>query len=72
MEGYVIKNGRIEGGLRDVGISAHTVDTLKSIIGMSKDFDMENGVCGKSGQSAPCGTGGPYMALSKIKVGGNV
>jgi len=71
MEGHVIRNGRIESSLRDFGVSAYTVETLGNIIGISRDFAVSSGVCGKDGQNAPVGTGGPYVAIKKIKDGGS-
>jgi TldD protein len=54
-----------------MGISGYTIETLGRIKGVSKEFDVWPGFCGKGGQSVPVGTGGPYISV-KVKVGGYV
>ncbi|QKR00986.1 TldD/PmbA family protein [Metallosphaera tengchongensis] len=68
-EGYVIEDGEVTEPLRNTGISGYTLETLTKITGVSKDFDMWPGYCGKGGQSVPVGTGGPFIKV-KVKVGG--
>ncbi|MEM4077050.1 MAG: TldD/PmbA family protein, partial [Metallosphaera sp.] len=69
-EGYRIERGEIKESLRNVGISGYTIETLGKINGVSKDFGMWPGYCGKGGQSVPVGTGGPYISV-RVKVGGH-
>ncbi|AFZ70699.1 putative Zn-dependent protease-like protein [Caldisphaera lagunensis DSM 15908] len=69
-EGYKIENGEIKYPLRNVGIAGYTLDTLSQISDISKDFAVWPGVCGKMGQRVYVGTGGPYVKVEKIKVGG--
>lgn len=70
-EGYKIENGEIKYPLRNVGIAGYTLETLSQITDISKDFDVWPGICGKMGQSVYVGTGGPYVKVEKIKVGGS-
>jgi len=71
-EGYRIVNGEIREPLRNVGIAGYTIETLGQISGVSKELDFKPGYCGKSGQSVPVGTGGPYVRVERMKVGGVV
>ncbi len=71
-EGYRIERGEVKEPLRMTGISGYTMETLSKIKGVSKDFKMWPGFCGKGGQSVPVGTGGPYVLVEKMKVGGDV
>ncbi len=70
-EGYRVEKGELKEPLRNTGISGYTMETLSRIRGVSKDFEMWPGFCGKGGQSVPVGTGGPYVLVEKMKVGGN-
>ncbi len=69
-EGYYIRNGEISEPIRSTGISGYTIETLGQITMVSKDLEISSGFCGKSGQSVPVGTGGPYIRVEKMKVGG--
>jgi TldD protein len=69
-EGYKIEKGEITYPLRNVGIAGYTLETLSAISSITKDFSFWPGVCGKMGQSVFVGTGGPYLLVEKIKVGG--
>lgn len=69
-EGYRIVNGEIREPLRNVGIAGYTIETLSQITRISKDIEFKPGYCGKSGQSVPVGTGGPYVRVERMKVGG--
>ncbi|AAY80949.1 zinc metalloprotease TldD [Sulfolobus acidocaldarius] len=71
-ESYLIENGEISKPLKTVGISGYTLETLKSVVSVSKEFNVFPGFCGKDGQSVPVGTGGPYVKVEKVKVGGIV
>lgn len=66
---FLIENGEITTPLRDVSFSGFTLDTLKKIVGISKDFDMDLGHCGK-GQIASVSDGGPHALVSEVTVGG--
>ncbi|MBP1357232.1 MAG: TldD/PmbA family protein, partial [Sulfolobus sp.] len=69
-EGYFIRNGEIAESLRASGISGFTIETMGEISMVSKDLLISSGFCGKSGQSVPVGTGGPFIRVEKLKVGG--
>ena len=71
-EGYIIKDGDVVKPTKLVGISGYTIETLKNIVAVSKNLDFSSGFCGKEGQSVPVGTGGAYVKVSKMKVGGLV
>lgn len=67
---------RIEGGervghLRDVSFNGFTLETLKRVVAMTEKVDYSGvGSCGKGGQGAPVGTGGPNVLLDEVTVGG--
>ena len=69
-EGFKVENGEIKYPLRNVGIAGYTIETLSQISGVSKDLSFWPGVCGKEGQRVFVGTGGPYLRVEKMKVGG--
>jgi|ECHhosMinimDraft_1075155.scaffolds.fasta_scaffold00287_7 TldD protein len=69
-EGYRIVNSEIGESLRNVGISGYTLETLSKIDGVSKDFQVWPGFCGKGGQLVPVSTAGPYIRVRELKVGG--
>ena len=68
-EVYEIKNGEIGEIYRDVSLSGDTLEILKNIEGIGKDFMLGNpGNCGK-GQFVPVDDGGPHIR-TKALVGG--
>jgi TldD protein len=69
-EGFRIVNGEIKEPLRNVSIAGYTIETLGQISRLSRDLEFHPGYCGKSGQSVPVSTGGPYIRVERIKVGG--
>jgi len=69
-EAYKIENGEVKEPLRNVGISGYTIETLRDIKAISKEFNVSPGYCGKDGQSVPVGVGGPYVLVENMKVGG--
>ena len=68
-EGYHVVNGEVREPLRTTGIAGYTIETIANIDGVSRDFGVRPGVCGKSGQSVFVSTGGPYVRVSRLKVG---
>jgi len=70
-EGYRIERGEIKEPLRNTGISGFTIETLSRVKMISKNFEMITGFCGKGTQNVPVGTGGPYILVDKMKVGGS-
>lgn len=69
-EGYLIENGEITTSLRDVSLSGNILETLKNIDAIGNDFKLSVGFCGKDGQTAPVGDGGPHTRILNALVGG--
>ena len=69
-EGYLIKEGEITTPLRDVSLSGNILETLKNIDAIGDDFKLSVGFCGKDGQTAPVGDGGPHTRILNALVGG--
>ena len=70
-EAYLVKDGELKEHLRDVSMSGMTLETLKKIKGVSKDFRLASpGYCGKGGQTAFVDDGGPFVLVEEITVGG--
>lgn len=69
-EGYLIKDGEISTPLRDVSLSGNILETLKNIDAIGDDFKLSVGFCGKDGQTAPVGDGGPHTRILNALVGG--
>lgn len=70
-ESFEIKNGEIANPLRDVSLSGNTLETLNNVNGVGSDFKLGIGFCGKSGQTAPVGDGGPHTRILNALVGGS-
>ena len=71
VESYEIKNGEIGQTLRDVSLSGNILETLKNVDGLGNDFKLSVGFCGKGGQVAPVGDGGPHTRILNAMVGGS-
>ena len=69
-EGYMVENGEITTPLRDVSLSGNILETLKNIDAIGNDFELSVGFCGKDGQTAPVGDGGPHTRIQNALVGG--
>ena len=69
-EGFIIENGEITTPLRDVSLSGNILETLKNIDAIGNDFELSVGFCGKDGQTAPVGDGGPHTRIQNALVGG--
>ena len=69
-EGYLIKDGEITTPLRDVSLSGNILETLQNIDAVGNDFKLSVGFCGKDGQTAPVGDGGPHTRILNALVGG--
>ncbi|MCC7553794.1 MAG: TldD/PmbA family protein [Methanobacteriaceae archaeon] len=70
-ESFKIKNGEIKEPLRDVSLSGNILETLKNVDALGSDFKLGIGFCGKSGQTAPVGDGGPHTRILDALVGGS-
>lgn len=69
-EGYKIENGELTTPLRDVSLSGNILETLKNVDAIGNDFKLSVGYCGKDGQTAPVGDGGPHTRILNALVGG--
>ena len=70
---YIIEKGKLKELVRGVTISGLILETLKTIDGVGKDFQVRTSVfggCGKSGQMVRVGDGGPHVRVRKMTVGG--
>lgn len=71
-ESFMIENGEIGKPLRDVSLSGNILEILNKVDGVGIDFKMSIGFCGKGGQTAPVGDGGPHVRVSEATVGGSM
>jgi len=67
---YQVENGEKTQVLRDAAISGMTLDVLQRITQLSKDLMYDPGHCGKGGQSVNVGSGGPYVLIKDMVIGG--
>ena len=70
-EGFKIENGEISTPLRDVSLSGNILETLNNVDAIGNDFELSVGFCGKDGQTAPVGDGGPHTRILNALVGGS-
>ncbi len=70
-EAYKIENGEIKNILRDVSLSGQILETLKNVEAVDDTFKLSVGFCGKDGQTAPVGDGGPNTKILNATVGGS-
>ena len=68
--GHLIEHGELTKLVRDVSMAGQILEVLAKIDAIGKDFSMESGTCGKSGQSVPEMAGGPHARIRDIPVGG--
>ncbi len=68
-EGFLIEDGEITTPIKDVALSGSTLEILKCVDGVGRDFGVHIGFCGKAMQSVPVGDGGPHMRTTAT-VGG--
>jgi TldD protein len=69
-EAYLIEKGETTTPLLDLSLSGLTLETLKNIDAIGKDFKLKIGSCGKDGQLVPAGSGGPHIRIKNANVGG--
>lgn len=67
---WQIESGEKVQLLRDAALSGTMLEVLNKITALSKDKELDMGRCGKAGQTVPVGSGGPYIALNDIVLGG--
>lgn len=71
-EAFMIEKGEVTKPLLDVSLSGLTLETLRNIDAVGKDFSMTSiGYCGKADQSnLPVGNGGPSVRIQNVVLGG--
>jgi TldD protein len=70
---YLIEKGELKHMVRAVNLAGKVLETLKTINAVGKDFTVTTSVfggCGKDGQMAKVGDGGPHVRLGKLTIGG--
>ncbi|MBD3352379.1 MAG: hypothetical protein GF364_12905 [Candidatus Lokiarchaeota archaeon] len=67
---WQIENGEKKQLLRDAALSGTMLNVLNKIRAISDNVMMDDGTCGKSGQHVPVGSGGPYLLINDISIGG--
>lgn len=70
MYGIKIEGGKLTERVRGVKLLGNVFETLKNIDGVSNDFLIDEGTCGKEGQRMPVGSGGGYVRIQNVTVGG--
>jgi TldD protein len=68
--GYLIENGEKRQMVRDVSLAGNILEVLAKVDAIGKDFMLDAGTCGKSGQAVPTMTGGPHARIREVPVGG--
>jgi len=69
--GYVVKNGKIAGMIRDINIVGNLYKTLNNISAIGSDFHLgESGGCGKGQTNIRSCHGGPHILINELTVGG--
>jgi TldD protein len=69
-EGYLIEGGRVTAPCRGATLIGNCLDALAAIDAVGDDFWMKTGICGKSGQRVPVGTGQGHVRIASLTVGG--
>jgi len=70
---YLIEKGEVKHMVRAVTLAGKILETMKTIDAVGKDFSLTTSVfggCGKDGQTAKVGDGGPHVRLRKLTIGG--
>jgi len=70
---YVIRKGKLAEMVRGVSIGGMVLETLKQVSAVGKEVTIETsifGACGKEGQRARVGHGGPNVRIERMAVGG--
>jgi len=70
MEGYLVKNGKIDIPVRGATLIGKGDEILMNIDMVGKDMQQAQGMCGASSGSIPTNVGQPMIRVSEITVGG--
>jgi len=69
--GYIVKNGKLCGMIRDINIVGNLYSTLNSVAMIGSDFVLdEAGGCGKGQTNIRSCLGGPHVLFNNLTVGG--
>ncbi len=69
--GWLVKNGKIAGMIRDINILGNLYQTLNNVVMIANDFVLkESGGCGKGQTNIRSCFGGPHVLVSELTVGG--
>lgn len=69
--GYIVKNGKLSGMIRDINIVGNLYNTLNSVLMIGDDFVLdEAGGCGKGQTNIRSCLGGPHVYFKDLTVGG--
>ncbi|NHJ04404.1 MAG: TldD/PmbA family protein [Candidatus Heimdallarchaeota archaeon] len=72
-ESYLIRNGELSDMVKGVVISGAFLENLKTVDAVGNDLKIVTnyfGACGKGGQTARVGFGGPHLRVQKMTIGG--
>lgn len=67
---YIIENGEKKQVIRDAAISGLTLDVLNRVHLIGDTVEYDAGYCSKGGQHIPVGSGGPYILIKDMVIGG--
>lgn len=70
MEGYIIKNGKLEKPVRGATLIGSGIDILQKIDMVGDNLDHGQGMCGSASGSIPTNVGQPTIRVESITVGG--
>jgi len=70
MEGYLIKNGKIDKPVRGATLIGKGHEVLMNIDMVGRDMQQAQGMCGSVSGSVPTNVGQPMIRVSEITVGG--
>ncbi|MHC4607454.1 MAG: TldD/PmbA family protein [Planctomycetota bacterium] len=70
LEGYMIRNGKIEGPVRGASLIGFGHEVLQKIEMVGKDLKLETGTCGSVSGWVPTTVGQATLKVSEITVGG--
>lgn len=70
MEGYLVKNGKIDKPVRGATLIGKGHEVLMNIDMVGKDMQQAQGMCGSVSGSIPTNVGQPMIRVSEITVGG--
>ncbi len=70
---YIVRDGELVEMVRGVSMAGNILEFLRDIEAVARDLKVETSVfggCGKNGQLARVGLGGPHVRVGKVIVGG--